>query len=700
MSNAQTEHILNIENIDQRIQIDLTADNQLEFIHFTQQHIEALDPIRACHIYASIHEKLNNSRALVDSLDRGMRLSQQHFSQQRDLRDAAVSVFWFQKIELLHRRADADPSELLDTLDRGLDKFLAQNPAQYLVLADIADRHQAYLLLERILIKLIYLQPEPSPVLQGLMKYYVRCQQILREGHDTVEMRRFQILMQMVYTQELNLEPITFYHSSLECIHAFPTSAVGYHFAGIYLAGKGEFERALDYLKRALKIKVDVVTWRCWIESRYCLGHEPDLQVPVFSDDLPVILFTESYHFEDFIVREVRDQDQQGWFEMSCELYRQAYAAYRDYQLSDRFASVNDADRENLGKCCDNYAMRLNQLEKYRLAVQVATEGLSLSGFVGLHVTRMNALMLLQDVQAADQALTEYFGNYRAEDVPFLQHQAHLASQLRVDFELGRLQGLEDKAHAQLMRLYQFQTQQRKKHKKQYKTSQSNVQQRFTEQDRLLDHLLGHIEHTIDDLMLKHDIQKRIAYYENIVLEHAQLATPYYMLMYDYHTLKNYEKTKYCALTFLQNKPRELNAEHQKNQAHFHLIKSYFHLAEYRAAVQHFSKHDDEIVQSMPDAEYTELQVFLIQSYIQLNQTQQVQRHIESVQEMYRSKAWPYDALMARVDLSHAEFLYAQGQLKYAHQCLKRVLAFPEHNRKALIFQKTWKKPSFWQRLF
>lgn len=253
------------------------------------------------------------------------------------------------------------------------------------------------------------------------------------------------------------------------------------------------------------------------------------------------------------------------------------------------------------------------------------------------------------------------------------------------------------------MQLYQFQAQQREKHKKvikQHHASQSSQQQLLTEQDHLLDSVLGHIEHTIDDLMLKHDIQKRIAYYENIVLEHAHVATPYYMLMCDYHTLENHEKTKYYALTFLQRKPRELSQEHQKNQAHFHLIKSYFLLGEYRTAVQHFSQHDDEIVQSMPDSAYTELQVYLIQSYIHLNQAQQVQRHIESVQDMYRSKAWPYDALMAKVDLSHAEFLYAQGQLKSAHQHLKRVLAFPEHNRKALIFNKTWKKPSFWQRLF
>ncbi|WP_228140599.1 hypothetical protein, partial [Acinetobacter baumannii] len=461
-------------------------------------------------------------------------LYQQRYAHNRELRDIMVSQLWLDKVYFL---ASQQHPDLIMHIENGLDLLSVEDETEYLHLAEIAYEHQEITLAQKILLKLIKglnYQPE---VPAGLVRWYHRFEEMIKNGYNHPEVRYYQIIIERNYYEQLNKTKSSYYQRCLSTIEKYPDEAAAFHFAGTYLYENEQYQQALTYLEKAQALEPDVVTWRRWVKSKYLAQQPIHLEVPVFSKALPRDLYATGVSLNEFYQENYQfDEETTTYFHhLNCEVYRQSYHAFKQYYEHNQYQSDFYGDYHVFAMCCNNYAIQLLNTEHYDQAAQIATEGLQYSEFMELHFNRIWAYQYSEDYPQMELALTEYFEKYDESCVPFIEHQVRVAEQVACKAKLGRLNNIQQEAEKVLFRLYDH-----------YAKTQHMNDQDY----RNLHVAEGAVERLIYELYENQDALIRKDYYESVTARYPLASQPYYVLMQVYNELEDYEKVNQYAYRY------------------------------------------------------------------------------------------------------------------------------------------------------
>ncbi|MEQ1344168.1 hypothetical protein [Acinetobacter seifertii] len=611
-------------------------------------------------------------------------LYQQRYAHNRELRDIMVSQLWLDKVYFL---ASQQHPDLIMHIENGLDLLSVEDETEYLHLAEIAYEHQEITLAQKILLKLIKglnYQPE---IPAGLVRWYHRFEELIKNGYDHPEVRYYQIIIERNYYEQLNKTKSSYYQRCLSTIEKYPDEAAAFHFAGTYLYENKQYQQALTYLEKAQSLKPDVLTWRRWVESQYLVQQYINLNVPIFNNTSPRDLYAEGVNLHEFYDENNQfDQETTSSFDhLNCEIYRQSYQAFKQYYEHDQYPSDYYGDCHVFAMCCNNYAIQLIKTGQYARAAQIATEGLNYSEFMELHFTRIWAYQKAQDYQQMEPALTEYFEKYNETCVPFIEHQVRVAEQVVCKAKLGKINNIQEEAEKVLFQLYDH-----------YAKTQHMDDQDYR---NLLVAECG-VEDLIYELYEDQDALIRKDYYESVTARYPSASQPYYVLMQVYNELEDYEKVNQYAYRYLEVKRNFMIAPQDWDKAIYLLIKSHCLLEQHEQAIQFYQHHAARIEQEFDPKNFPMLNQYLMQSFLTLNDFAMVHQLAELSRTVYEKQAWSYDDVMEKTYLLEAEAYYHSGQIKQAHQHLDHILLYSDHTPIAAQYKKSWKKPGFFSRFF
>ncbi len=680
------DQLFNSENLDQILQ-QLNLSNQHKYVAYANQLIYTNEnPLLGYKFLVKLYESQHGHQQLLLTLDAGIQFAQDQFKNNRELRDSNVSAFWIKKIYLLASQKAHTAEPLLSEIERGFTSFISQDESQFLDLAEMAYSRKNLPLAKKILLKLIRGIHDDALLQYGLINWYHRFSKMQAEGYTDADVQYYQIMIERNYAAELNVATDYYYHTALRYIESRPNAYDGFHFAGTYLYENGQYPQAIDYLQQAIQRKVDVLTWRRLIESEYQSEKNIPVNVPLFQLNSPHELYAAAVSFATFIQAHVASEHQAHFNALNAEIYRQTYAAFKAYFEQNQYESDSSCGYAQFAMCCNHYAMLLTKLAQYQEAVRISSEGLKYLDGMELHFSRIDALLKQADYENADRALKQYFYRYNHESVPYYLHQLQLSNQVLVDYHQHRRNELQLRANVLLLGLYD------------HSVAQAAY---LTDDDcRTLNKAKTNLENTIYDLLEDENIDIRIKYFEDMLQNYPNESQPYYMLMQEYNELADYEKVKQAAQHYLVNKKAFLLSNTDKNKSRYLILKSYFSLNQYAAGAEYFERCEQDIQQSMDEEDRVQLLGYMVQIYAKLNQVERVDAFVNYIDQVYAANQWDYDDLIERIYLAQAEMLYQNGDLKPAHQLLKKVLVYVDHNPIANIYKREWKKPSLFSLVF
>ena len=680
------DQLFHSKNLDESL-LKVNILNQHKYVAYANQLIYTNEnPLLGYKFLVKLYESQHDDQRLLLSLDAAIQVAQDEFKDNRELRDAHVSAFWIKKIYLLAREKAYPIAQLLSEIEQGFTTFISHDESQFLDLAEIAYSHQDLPLAKKILLKLIRGINDDVLVQRGLIHWYHRFSKILGEGYVDADMQYYQLMIERNYADELNIAADHYYHTAVRYIESRPSAYDGFHFAGTYLYENGQYPDAIAYFKQAIQRKVDVLTWRRLIESEYQIQQPIAADVPLFQLNSPHQLYAAAVNLYEFIQDHVAVADQPFFNRLHAEIYRQTYRAFRAYFEQNQYESDRSCDYKQFAMCCNDYAIALTKLGHYQEAVRVSSEGLQYSGGMELHFSRIDALLKEANYENADRALKQYFYHYNAESVPYYLHQLQLSNQVLVDYHQHRRNQLQLKANVLLLGLYDHSLEQ-----------DANIKDADY---RKLNTAKTNLENTIYDLIEEDNIDERIKYFEDILQDYPNESQPYYMLMQEYNEVGQYEKMKQAAKHYLRNKKAFLLSNTDKNKSRYLILKSHFLLNEYVEGAAYFERYEHDIQHSMDEEDRVQLLGYMVQIYAKLNQVERVAGFVNYIDQVYETNQWDYDDLIERIYLAQAEMLYQKGDLKPAHQLLKKVLVYVDHDPIAIEFKREWKKPGLLSLVF
>lgn len=227
---------------------------------------------------------------------------------------------------------------------------------------------------------------------EKLVEWHQRFAGLIQNGFSNPEVFYYQLIIERNYSNMLNIATDFYYHHAMEVISTHPELFSGYHFAGTYLYENGRYAEAIPLLEKATVISSNATAWRRKAESEYHLYKTVTAEIPEFSDH-PADIYNEGVYMNEFIDELEDENDRLQWTEVSRIVYEQAYEAFRKYFEEGKWESDYHNDLHTRAMCCNNLAIKYSLLGNYQAAAETASEGLTYSEFMELHLVLIDALL-------------------------------------------------------------------------------------------------------------------------------------------------------------------------------------------------------------------------------------------------------------------------------------------------------------------
>lgn len=660
----------------------ITQENKAEFIRYAEQMLE--DPEYAGYGYdflVRIYESLEENKALLNCLEAGMYYFQKADAGNRELKDKNTSLFWMKKIYLLDRAKMISGDELTALIDKEHSTFVSRNEYDFINLADIAFENNAPDLSLKMMLKAIQGENSAVHIHEKLAEWHQRFAELIRNGYNNPDVFYYQLIIERNYPELLNISADFYYQHALEVINSHPDLFSGYHFAGTFLYENERYAEAIPLLEKAVQLSSNTTAWRRKAESEYLLNRTLPSEIPVFSDD-PTDIYNEGVWVNEFTGALEDESDKLKWHEAGRIVYEQAHEAFRKYFEEGKFESNYYNDLHTRAMCCNNLAIKYSLLGDYQAAVETASEGLSYSEFMELHLTLIDALLYGGNHKEAKEALDNYFSLYEESEDYFYKNLFYRARQV----ELHELLGADD-VHKEAEEVLTY------------------AYQHTVENPEIDDYDYRDLEagkNILEGIIFQHldsqNLHIRKAYYEGMAARFPEEPNPQYALMQIYNEEENYEQVALAAKRYLQNKKEFLLDAFDKAKTIYMIVKSNFFQGSYHEAASVFSEHDAECEAAMGPEEYVLWLSYGVRAYEKLNNKEQTLSLAERFNTIYNAEEWGYDDLVESVELAKAVVLYQAGNIKEAHAILDQVRSVADYDPIADEYKASWKKPGLFSK--
>ncbi|UHO39965.1 hypothetical protein H5J24_08070 [Chryseobacterium capnotolerans] len=660
----------------------ITQENKTEFIGYAERMLEDPDYVRYGYDFlVKIYESLEENKALLNSLEAAMYYSKKADADNREIRDKNTSLYWIKKIYLLDRTKMVSAEELTTLIDKEHAFFVSQNEYDFINLADIAYENNAPDLSLKMMMKAIKGENSALHIHEKLVEWHQRFAELIGNGFNNPDVFYYQLIIERNYNDLLNVSTDFYYHHALEVINSYPELFSGYHFAGTFLYENERYAEAIPLLEKAVQLSSNATAWRRKADSIYLLNGTVLSEVPEFSD-YPADIYNEGVYLNECIEALEDESDKLKWHEVGRIVYEQAYEAFRKYFEEDRFESDYYNDLHTRAMCCNNLAIKYLVLGDYQAAAATASEGLTYSEFMELHMTLIDALMDGEDYERAEEALNNYFSLYGGSDDYCSKTLYYRARQIQLHEAIGASE-VQREAEEILTCIYQY-----------------TIENPELEDDNYRDLEAG--KNILEGILFQHldnqDLNTRKLYYEQVAERFPQEANPQFALMQIYNEEENYGKVALAAKRYLENKKEFVLDAFDKAKTIYMIVKSDFLQGNYQEASTIFSEYDAECEDAMDPEEYVLWLSYGIRVYEKLNNKTQILALAERFTVIYNAEEWGYDDLVESVELAKAVVLYQAGNIKEAHAILDQVRSVADYDPIADEYKTSWKKPGLFSK--
>ncbi|PKF75734.1 tetratricopeptide repeat protein [Chryseobacterium sp. PMSZPI] len=660
----------------------ITQENKEEFITYAERMLD--DPDYAGYGYdflVRIYESLQENKALLNSLEAAIYYCRKAHVDEREVRDKNVSLFWIKKIYLLDREKMVSGAELVSIIEQGHSTFVSRNEYDFINLADIAFENNVPDLSLKMMLKAIKGENSALHIHEKLAEWHQRFAELIRNGYHNPDVFYYQLIIERNYPEVLNIAEDFYYHHALEIISLHPELFSGYHFAGTFLYENEQYAEAIPLLDKAVQLSSNATAWRRKADSEYLLNGTVLSEVPVFSD-YPADIYNEGVYLNECIEALENENDKLKWHEVGRIVYEQAHEAFRKYFGEGQFESDYDNDLHTRAMCCNNLAIKYLVLEDYQAAVATATEGLTYSEFMELHLVRIDALLKGGNHEEAEKALNTYFNLYGDSEDYFYKTLYNRTRQIQLHELLG-VKGIYKEAEEALIYAYQHTVENPEIDDYDYRD--------LVASKNILEGILFEHQHN-------QDIDTRRAYYEGMAQRFPKEANPQYALMQIYNEQEDYQNVAIAAKRYLENKKEFVLDTFDKAKTIYMIVKSDFLQGNYPEAASVFSQYDAECEAAMDPEEYVLWLSYGVKVYEKLNQKERALSLAERFNTIYNAEEWGYDDLVESVELAKAVVLYQAGDLKAAHAILDQVRSVADYDSIADEYKASWKKPGLFSK--
>lgn len=692
-ANSQARyHILNavLNNEYDLVQMNsaekhISRENIGEYISYAQ-HL-TLDPESAIYGYnflISLYELIDAIPDILQTLDRGMEFLSSHFKQDREQREQNVSIYFCKKIYLLHANKLASGDDISVLINSHLQNFASSNDMDYLQLADIVFEHGNIVLAKKLLLKLVRGVNDAPEVLEGMVRWHARFDQLIQNGLVDDDVFYFQLIVERSHFKLLQVSSDFYYHRAVQLIKLHPACFSAYHFAGTYLHEEDEHTEATVLLSKALEIKTSAVTWRRYLISRYMSTGEIDVDVPEFQD-LPRDLYNDAVELSDFVQEKVTDEDDLSLMEsITSAIYEKSEHAFRAYFEENAYESDYLGSRHNWAMCCNNYSIALIKLGCYETAVHAAYTGLKQSEFEELHHTLLDALLKQENYAAAKTATERFFKIYNSDNSNFYRYLQHQGNYLLIRRELGEDNTITE-AQDLLFRIYEH-------YEHHPDISDYDYRDYEAAKNTVEGFLYNHYENESQEFKIKH--------YTGIAAHYPREAQPQYVLMQIYNELEDYRQVNKAARLYLRNKKEFIMNDFDKAKTLYMIMKSNYLVNEFDAGIEIFETHNSFCAITFERPEYVQWLIYGMRLLAAKQMIEPLLVYAGQMDDIYTEEGWSYDDTAEEIQLLVANTYYLKGDLKNAHQRLDLVLGYTDHAALADEYKRSWKKPGLFSKFF
>lgn len=660
----------------------ITQENKEEFINYAERMLEDPDYVRYGYDFlVKIYESLEENKALLSSLEAAIYYSKKADANNREIKDKNSSLYWIKKIYLLDRTKMVSGEELTALIEKEHSTFVSRNEYDLINLADIAFENNAPDLSLKMMLKAIKGENSALHIHEKLVEWHQRFAELITNGYNNPDVFYYQLIIERSYPELLNIAEDFYHHHSLEVINSHPDLFSGYHFAGTFLYENEQYAEAIPLLEKAVQLSSNATAWRRKADAEYLLNGTVLSEVPIFSD-YPADIYNEGVYLNECIEALEDENAKLKWHNVGRVVYEQAHEAFRKYFEEGRFDSDYYNDLHTRAMCCNNLAIKYLILGDYQAAAATATEGLTYSEFMELHLVLIDALLEGGNHEKAEEALGNYFSLYGESEDYCSKSFYYRAKQIQLHEILGSNDARRE-AEEVLPYAYQYTMENPEMNDDDYRDMES-------------------CKNILEGILFQHldtqDIEARKSYYEQMAERFPQEANPQYALMQIYNEEENYGKVALAAKRYLENKKEFVLDAFDKAKTIYMIVKSDFLQGNYQEAASVFSQYDDECEQAMALEEYVLWLSYGIRIYGKLNNKNQTLTLAERFTVIYNTEEWEYDDLVESVELAKAVVLYQAGNLKEAHAILDQVCSVANYDPIADEYKASWKKPGLFSK--
>lgn len=635
-------------------------------------------------IYEGLDDTSNQLVVLDDALD----FTTQKFHDVREIRDIHTSHFLLKKIYLLDRDPKADKNALISLIKQKIDLFVNSQESAFFDLAEIAFVQQDINLSIHIINKLLDCDEANSYVVENFIKWHKRLSLLHNQGYNDHSISYILLTLERNFHKELSCAETTYYTHALSLIAEFPETFAAYHFAGTYLVEQEAYADAMPYLKMALNRYPIASTWRRYVECMLYINHSIPAAISLNSS--AIACYNEGCSLDDLYFEITVPELQSQLVEARLIIYQQAYGNFKAYFEENLGESNYAIDRHAWAMCCNNLAIVYAKLERYPEAAHMAREGINYSDFWELHATVIDAFVADKNYDGAHAALSNFFDNYEADDIPFLKHLQLLANRIETDYHLGNSMDLLSEAKILMLQIYDYGL---------ANPDMDAYDFRDFEAAKTTTQSIYYLT------IAEKNLPERIAIFLDLAKRYPQESNTAYMLMQLYFDNENYALSNQQAYRYLKLKPKGLLDPYDQAKTMHYILKTHILSQEYSAALRVYEENKLHSRDVLTDETYIVWLEQLILLFSKLDYKEDLLKQLQEYQAIYVHNNWEHDDALAKVMLQQADVWYAVGSkidaLKQLEELLKEDPANVDALQKKTLWHKAAKgnKVSIFQRL-
>ncbi|WDF67364.1 tetratricopeptide repeat protein [Sphingobacterium oryzagri] len=660
----------------------ITNKNSQEYIAYAKLLLQSDALLYSGYSFLwQIYETLDEPEKQLQLADEAIAVFEKKFAQNREMRDFHVSSFWIRKIRLLNNLPGIPKAAICTYIQNQVKNLVSKEEQDFPLLAEIAYQDGSL----ELPVELLSLVLQNDRSLQGLgevaEKWYGRVTDELDNGVYSPELCAFQLRLERNYPDHIDVDSDLYYSHALQAMSNYPKHYFGYHFAGVYLFDRKEYQKAIPLFEKAIQRHPMAETVRCYIESYLYVYH----RVPTIPamESHPKEIYEEATYLDDWEDDLLTSELYSALCQARLTFYEQAYLAFHAYLDHNAYQSFYDCNPMLFAMCANNLATVHNELGQFIQSAAIAEEALRHSNFWELHAIRIDSLLLANLFEQAKIALDRYFETFPEEEIPFLKHLIFLANKIEVNYQLLGDQDVFEDSRILLYQIYDY----------------ALAHQGMDREDAGdLEAAKTTVQNVFYQFVEPLDREAQIAIFEQHAERYPDESHPQYMLMQLYHDVGNYEKSNQAAYAYLSNKSELIIDPFDKARAINFVLKTHVLQEQYDRATIIFDENYRLVKDQLQEKEQLSWLFYSIKLKFEQQLYEELYPLVQSFRNLYQELSWPYDTDMEQVLLWEARSLHQDGHTEKAIAVLDDLIRYDNHDPAADAYRAQWKKRGFFAR--